>query len=173
MEKNTAGRPTDYKEEYPEKLIEHMSRGNSFWSFAAKIRCSFDTLHNWCEKHPQFSEARKIGTALLLEHDEAIGKGGTLGQLERRSSTIKTKTIDKSGNVIESEETIYRPAKFASNYHQFVMKNRYPRLYKDRYEIDAPKANKEKANALVKQAIDQSPELEAILKNLAKEQSEL
>lgn len=55
-----AGRPTDYKEEYCEMLIEHMSKGYSYTTFAAIVDCNLDTLYNWEKLNPTFSEAKKI-----------------------------------------------------------------------------------------------------------------
>lgn len=172
METNGPGQPTKYREEYCEMLIKHMEQGNSFWSFAGVVSVCFDTLSEWCKQHKQFSEAKSIGIAKLLIHDEAIGKGGTLGQLERRSSTTKTRTTDKDGNVTEHEVTTYKPARFAAGYHQFVMKNRYSKFYKDEIKIETPTQDKEKAAELVKDVLENNPEVANVLKELAKKQSD-
>lgn len=55
------GRPTKYLPEYCDKLIEHMSSGLSFETFAAKIKVNRDTLYAWEKKHKAFSDAKKVG----------------------------------------------------------------------------------------------------------------
>jgi hypothetical protein len=54
-----AGRPTDYKPEYCEQLIEHMRMGYSYDTFAAVADVCVDTLYEWEKKHPEFSDAKK------------------------------------------------------------------------------------------------------------------
>ena len=61
--KNLGGRPTSYKQEYCEDVVNHMSRGLSFESFAGKIRVNVDTLYEWAKVHSEFSEAKKLGFA--------------------------------------------------------------------------------------------------------------
>ena len=53
-----AGRPTDYKEEYCEMLIAHMSKGFSFESFAGVIGAAKQTIYNWLEANPEFMDAK-------------------------------------------------------------------------------------------------------------------
>lgn len=55
------GRPTDYKPEYCQMLIDHMAEGFSFESFAAVVKVNRDTLYNWVAIHPDFSDAKKAG----------------------------------------------------------------------------------------------------------------
>ncbi|NQX99779.1 MAG: hypothetical protein HRT70_01350 [Flavobacteriaceae bacterium] len=59
------GRPTSYREEYAEMLIQHMSQGMTYTSFAGhpEVRVNVDTLYNWEKLHPAFSEAKSIGKA--------------------------------------------------------------------------------------------------------------
>lgn len=55
------GRPTKYKPEYCQQLIDWMKAGNSFWTFASTIPCTIDTISRWSMEHKDFSEAKKIG----------------------------------------------------------------------------------------------------------------
>lgn len=55
-----AGRPTDYKPEYCQLLIEHMGEGFSFEAFAAIVNCHKDTLYQWVLSHNEFSDSKKI-----------------------------------------------------------------------------------------------------------------
>jgi hypothetical protein len=76
------GRPTKYHEGLCEMLIEHMSEGLSFESFAAKADCHFDQLYSWCKKYPEFYEAKNIGIAKSLLIWERLGIKGAIGELE-------------------------------------------------------------------------------------------
>jgi hypothetical protein len=55
------GRPTLYKPEYCDQLIEHMADGRSFESFGAKIDVSRATLYNWRETNKEFLDAFNVG----------------------------------------------------------------------------------------------------------------
>lgn len=55
-----AGRPTLYKEEYCQELIDFMAKGYSYTAFAASIDVNLDSLYEWEKVHPKFSEAKKI-----------------------------------------------------------------------------------------------------------------
>ena len=54
------GRPSKYDPDFCEDLIEHMSQGYSFESFAGLKKVNQDTIHEWAKVHPAFSEAKKI-----------------------------------------------------------------------------------------------------------------
>ena len=56
------GRPTKYRKEYCEQLVEWMREGKSFWTFASTIPCSIDTICEWTHQHEEFSEAKKSGS---------------------------------------------------------------------------------------------------------------
>jgi len=58
------GRPTKYRKEYCEQLVEWMREGKSFWTFASTIPCSIDTICEWTHQHEEFSEAKKVGKSL-------------------------------------------------------------------------------------------------------------
>ncbi len=131
VRKNKVGRPTIYKPEYPEMLLDHMAGGESFPSFAAIIRTHWDCLYEWCDPkngcyHPEFAEAKRIGEALLLRHDEQLGKSGMTGNLRRIAAEIDFADGTK--------KTEYAAATFAQTAWIFLMKNRFPGLYKDRME---------------------------------------
>ena len=113
-------------------LIEHMAKGNSFWSFAADVDASFEALSNWTQQHPEFREAKETGVAKLLKFDEQLNLAGSSGQLKRIS---KVETItDEEGN--KRTITHQEAATFAQTYRIFLMKNRYPRLYRDKIQIE-------------------------------------
>lgn len=52
-----AGRPTDYRPEYCEAVIEFGARGKSLAWMAAELDVVRDTIHEWMKVHPEFSDA--------------------------------------------------------------------------------------------------------------------
>ena len=72
-QKHPGGRPTKYKQEYCQMLIDHMSTGLSFESFAAVIKVNRDSLYEWEKVHPDFSDAKKIGLDNCLLFWEKLG----------------------------------------------------------------------------------------------------
>lgn len=62
-----AGRPTSYREEYCQKLIDHMGSGYSFESFGAKIGVGRATIYRWIDLHSEFRDAKKVGFEKNLE----------------------------------------------------------------------------------------------------------
>ena len=67
------GRPTDYREEYCEKLIEHMKGGLSFESFGGIVGCSKQTLYDWLKAHKEFLDSYKKAQSYCLLHWEEMG----------------------------------------------------------------------------------------------------
>jgi len=57
--KSNAGRPTKYKPEYCDRLIEWMSKGMSFETFGHEVGVVKDTLYGWVREYPEFSDAKK------------------------------------------------------------------------------------------------------------------
>lgn len=75
-------RPTKYREEYNDLLIQHMEKGFCFSTFACSIRVSRKTLYNWEKRFPDFREAFEIGEAKALAYYEQIGIKGMLGKIK-------------------------------------------------------------------------------------------
>jgi hypothetical protein len=69
------GAPTLYREEYCEKLIQHMATGRSFESFAAVIGTSRRVLYQWRDAHENFLHALEAGRDAHLKfmEDQAMG----------------------------------------------------------------------------------------------------
>lgn len=55
-----AGRPTDYKPEYCQMMIDMMRTGLGFASFADSVNVCRDTLDEWARIHPEFSDAKRV-----------------------------------------------------------------------------------------------------------------
>ena len=76
--KNPNGRPSKYKEEYCQQLLDYFSiehfkengKGEEFpmfIGFARSLKVNIDTLHEWRKVHPSFSEAYKTAKS-FQEH---------------------------------------------------------------------------------------------------------
>lgn len=51
------GAPSKFKEAFCKQLIDHMSEGADFRSFAGKISVTERTIHGWKKTQPSFAEA--------------------------------------------------------------------------------------------------------------------
>lgn len=56
-----AGRPTDYRPEYPEQAFRLALLGATDKEMAAIWQVNEDTVHEWKKVHPEFSESLKAG----------------------------------------------------------------------------------------------------------------
>ena len=104
-------RPTKFKPEYCEELIEHMKEGLSFEAFAGKLEVSKQTLYNWCETNIEFQEAKEIATEQSRLFWEQQGKDGLY--------KITETTEDEDGNEVTTTK-IMNPTIWIFN-----MKNRF------------------------------------------------
>lgn len=76
------GRPTKYRSEYCQMLLDHMGKqGLSFESFAGVVGVDRDTLYAWESKFKAFSDAKRQGLQANLLFWEKLGNAGTAGQL--------------------------------------------------------------------------------------------
>lgn len=75
-------KPTKYKKEYCAALIDHMSQGYSFHSFAGSILVGPRTLFDWLDRYPEFLDAKGIGEMACMYFWERTGKAGTLGKIK-------------------------------------------------------------------------------------------
>lgn len=77
--KRPVGRPSKYRPEYCDMVVEHMSEGASLTSFAAEIDVSRETISEWSRVHPEFSVAVKKGKAKCAAWWERLGRTGAMG----------------------------------------------------------------------------------------------
>lgn len=77
--KRPVGRPSKYRPEYCDMVVEHMSEGASLTSFAAEIDVSRETISEWSRVHPEFSVAVKKGKAKCSAWWERLGRTGAMG----------------------------------------------------------------------------------------------
>jgi hypothetical protein len=68
------GRPSAYKPEYDDQVINWGEQGKSREWIAAKLRVHIDTLHEWMKVHPSFSEAITLAKQLELMWWEDAGQ---------------------------------------------------------------------------------------------------
>jgi len=159
------GRPSDYRQEYCEALIKHMAEGNSFWSFASVVSVCFKTLGNWCNEHDEFLQAKNIGLAKLLAFDEKVARAGSTGQLKRHAKTIKTtKHNEETGESVTTEEQIFDAANFSQTYQIFLMKNRYPKLYRDKITLETETSDPRKVQDTFNEVMSDPTLAEAAMK---------
>lgn len=132
------GQPTLYKPEYCELLIEHMEGGNSFESFGGKLRHHKQTLYNWAAAHPDFFDAKKIGTAMSLLYWENMGRMIASGQLRRLKS--EEPMIDANGKAMYDDDgkmlmrKTYEPAVPGQASWIFMLKNMHG--WRDRVDME-------------------------------------
>lgn len=100
------GRPTKYRPEFCQMLVDHMAQGGSFEGFAATIKVSWECLYDWLDKHPDFFQAKKDGFAASKECWENIMYQQATGKINGSSTALI-----------------------------FALKNRFPKDYRDRTEV--------------------------------------
>ena len=60
-EPNHVGRPPKYHPSFGPRIVAHMSKGFSLTAAAAKCDIHRQTVYDWENKHPEFSDAIKLG----------------------------------------------------------------------------------------------------------------
>lgn len=69
------GRPSKYDPGYCDEAIEFIGKqGFSKEAFAGYLEISRDTLYEWINKYPEFSDSIKKAEAISLKHWEELGK---------------------------------------------------------------------------------------------------
>lgn len=67
------GRPTLYRPEYCQMLIDHMAEGLSFETFAGVVGVDRDTVFHWVHQHPDFSDAKRKAIMKCQLYWEKLG----------------------------------------------------------------------------------------------------
>ncbi len=62
--KKAAGRPSDYRPEYCQQLIDLYTVGGDHFEFCAMVGISDMTFYNWRDNHDEFKEAWQRGDTL-------------------------------------------------------------------------------------------------------------
>lgn len=72
----------EYKPEYCDLLVNHMSQGYSFDCFGSEVPgASIDVLEAWVADHDEFAIAKVQGEAECLKYWEKIGIAASMGKL--------------------------------------------------------------------------------------------
>lgn len=79
--KGPGGRPSKYKPEYCQLLIDHCAKGYSYDAFAGSVGVDVDTLYEWEKVHAEYSEAKKIAWSKSRHFWENIGLHGMTGKI--------------------------------------------------------------------------------------------
>lgn len=69
-----AGRPTDYKPEYCDHVIDWGAAGKSVTWMAAELGISRECIYEWMRVHPEFSDAIKKARAKAQQWWEDAGQ---------------------------------------------------------------------------------------------------
>jgi hypothetical protein len=70
---NRVGRPSLYREEYCERVVEEMARGVSLTGFAGKIGVDKHSIYEWISVHSEFSHAvSRAKSARVLWWEEKL-----------------------------------------------------------------------------------------------------
>ncbi len=70
------GRPSDYRPEYCQAVIDHCSQGATLTSFAASIDQGRATIYRWQDEHPQFRDACALARAKCQDWWEKLFREG-------------------------------------------------------------------------------------------------
>lgn len=84
--KHPGGRPTTYKPEYCQQLLDAARDGYSLTAFAGLVGICYDVVNEWANVHPEFGRAVKNAKALRSIWWQDIARnlaanGGTGGQV--------------------------------------------------------------------------------------------
>lgn len=121
MAKSKGGRPSSYKEQYCDGIVKAFASGEVKFveEYASSIGVHMDTLHEWRNKHPEFSEAFKKARQAQLIHFQEMGYGLANGRIKGqvaawcfmmknmfgwRDSIEQTQTLNIKGIVFDSSD---------------------------------------------------------------------
>jgi len=76
------GRPTKYKKEFCQQLIDHMASGLSFEAFAGVAMVCEATLSVWAADHPDFLDAKRLGFGMSRFFWENLGREASRGKVK-------------------------------------------------------------------------------------------
>ena len=95
--------PDKFKQEYCEDIVEFMSKGKSLSQWATSKKIDPVTLRKYMQKYPEFAKAKDRAVQANMAYWESVGELGTVGKIPN----------------------------FKDSTYKFLMKNRFPNVYKD------------------------------------------
>lgn len=88
-----AGRPTDYRAEFCERVIELGREGKSHAQIAAELGCSRRVLYDWQDKHPEFLHAIMEARDLAQAWFENVAQNNLLSPVQGFSASLWAKAV--------------------------------------------------------------------------------
>lgn len=110
--KRRVGRPSNYKPEYCDKIVEVMAQGYSLEAAAAKLDIPIRCLYDWQAKHPEFSQAIHEGRikALAWWEERALNTaGGSPGNSQIISLGLRNRSRSASGWIDSQKQELSGP----------------------------------------------------------------
>ena len=129
MSEKKLGRPTEYKEEYDKLTYKFCLLGATDKDLAKFFEVSESTINKWKIDRPSFSESIKKGKE---EADAKVAQS-----LFKRATGYKHKDVDikmYEGQVIQTPIIKHYPPDATSAI--FWLKNRQPKKWRDKQELD-------------------------------------
>ena len=81
------GRPTKYKPEMCQTVIDMMTEGCCIAEVCAKLLITRETFHKWAKDNKDFSDSYNIGRQLSEGWWSKLGRGGAMGQVPINAPT--------------------------------------------------------------------------------------
>ena len=88
-----AGRPTDYRPEYCERVIELGKLGKSHAQIASELNCSRRVLYDWQAAHPEFLHAIMEARDYAQAWFENIAQNNLLSPVQGFSASLWAKAV--------------------------------------------------------------------------------
>lgn len=131
------GRPTLYRDEYPEQAYKLcLLMGATDADMADFFEVSQSTLNLWKIEHPKFSESIKKGKATADMHlaSKLFNKAEGAEWEEEQAIKVKISQYEEKIEVVK----IKRAAPPDTTALIFWLKNRQPKQWRDRQEVSGP-----------------------------------
>ena len=111
-------KPTTFKEEYCQMLMDHMNNGMSYESFGAVVNKGRSTLYDWEKSHETWREAKEVA-------------------IEKALSFFEKRLIDKvSGNTKVLEAQGIKIKDIDTSCLVFALKTRMHKIYSEKTEVE-------------------------------------
>jgi len=142
-ETNKGGRPTDYKDEYIAMVYRCSLLGLIDKQMAEVFGVAESTFHKWKLDHPRFSESIRKGKE-ISDADVAV----SLRQRALGYSHPDVHISNYQGSITLTDITKHYPPDTAAAI--FWLKNRHPKLWRDKQEVDVKGAVPTTYNFIIK-----------------------
>ena len=129
VKKNPVGRPSSYKPEYAEQAYKFCLLGADEPRIAQLLDVSVATITNWKRDYPEFLAALKEGKEIA---DANVGKSLYQRACGYSHPDVEVKVID--GQVVMVDLVKHYPPDTGAA--MAWLKNRQPKLWRDRKEVD-------------------------------------